>query len=139
MRPHATTGRRTVYGEDAEAAIRALLGLTIAVGGLLSLMAVATDGFPVTAVPTLALLALLIGRAPIEWAAWAAFSVWLLLLPSTPLEALIAPLSMIAICLAVALGPDRLLGWLARDATASPPSSAGAQEGWIEDEPRRIG
>ena len=139
MRPHATTGRRTVYGEDAEAAIRALLGLTIAVGGLLSLMAVATDGVPWTALSTLVLLGLLVGRAPIEWAAWAALSVWLMLLPSTPLEALIAPLSMIAICLAVALGPERLLSWLSRDVTASPPSSAGAQEGWIEDEPRRIG
>ncbi|MGH2401965.1 MAG: hypothetical protein ACRDE6_04580 [Candidatus Limnocylindria bacterium] len=138
MRPHATTGRRTVYGEDAEAAIRASLGLTVAVGGLLSIMAVASDGFPWTAVPTLALLIFLLGRAPIEWAAWAAFAVWLILLPSTPFEALIAPFSMIAICLAVALGPDRLLGWLARDATALPPA-AGPQEGWIEDEPRRIG
>ncbi|HEX7197053.1 MAG TPA: hypothetical protein VF364_09515 [Candidatus Limnocylindria bacterium] len=139
MRAHATTGRRSVYGEDAEAAIRALLGLTIAVGGVLSIMAVATDGLPVTAVPTLALLTILLARAPIEWAAWAALAVWLVLLPATPLEALVAPVSMVAICLAVALGPERMLAWLARDATASPASEAGPQDGWIEEEPHRIG
>jgi hypothetical protein len=138
MRPHAATGSRVAYGEDAVAAIRALFGLTGAVGGLLAVMGLAVGDVPFIAVPTLALLGSLLTRAPIEWAGWAALAVWMLLLPSTPGEALIAPLAMIVTCLAIVLGPDRMAAWISRDATASPRSNP-TPDGWIEEEPRRIG
>jgi hypothetical protein len=38
---------------------------------------------------------------------------------------------MILLCLAIAVGPDRFLGWLARDAT--PVGRALEDAGWIED------
>ncbi len=43
------------------------------------------------------------------------------------------PLTMIVVCLALAVGPDRLLSWLARDAA---PGSAPRVEdrGWIEED-----
>jgi hypothetical protein len=138
MRPHAATGSPVTYGEDAVAAIRALFGLTGAVGGLLAVMGLAVGDVPFIAVPTLALLGCLMTRAPLEWAGWAAFGVWVMLVPSTPGEALVAPLAMIVTCLAIVLGPDRMAAWITRDATASPRSNP-VQDGWIEEEPRRIG
>jgi hypothetical protein len=61
-----------------------------------------------------------------------------LLLPAASGEGLLVPLTMIVLCLAVAVGPDRLLSWMARDAA---PGSAPRVEdrGWIEEDEGRLG
>jgi len=138
MRLPTAAGHRTAYGEDAEAAVRAVFGLTAGVGGLSAAVAAATDQLPLTAIPTLVLLACLLGGVPIFVAAYAAASVWLVIVPAAPGEALLVPLTMIVVCLAIALGPDRLLSWIARDA-APAPSQADGEEGWIEEDHPRVG
>jgi len=125
---------RTAYGEDAEAAVRAVFGLTVGVGGLAAAMAAAAGELPLVALPTVALLGLLLFGASIVGAAYAAGGVWLVLLPLAPGEALLVPLTMIVLCLAIAFGPDRLLGWVARDLQGTPPAEPPATpEGWIEE------
>jgi hypothetical protein len=131
---------RTAYGEDAEAAVRAVFGLTVGVGGLAAAMAAAAGELPLVALPTLALLGLLLFGASIVGAAYAAGGVWLVLLPLAQGEALLVPLTMIVLCLAIALGPDRLLAWVARDATPGRgPARVTGDEGWIEEEDGRLG
>jgi hypothetical protein len=138
MRLPMAAGPHTAYGEDAEAAVRALFGLTAGVGGFAAVIALVAGQLPLTAIPTLVLIGCLLFGAPVVVAAYGAASVWLVLLPAAQGEALLVPLAMIVLCLAVAVGPDRLLSWLWRDATpVSDDGSAG--EGWIEEEPRRVG
>ena len=131
-------GPHTAHGEDAEAAVRALFGLTAGIGGFAAVIALAAGQLPLTAIPTLALIGCLLVGARVVIAAYGAASVWVVLLPAASGEALLVPLTMIVLCLAVAVGPDRLLSWLARDAA---PGSVGgsAEEGWIEEAPRRVG
>lgn len=131
-------GRRTAHSEDAEAALRALVALTAGVGGFAAVGAAANGRVPLIALPTLALLGCLLIGTSMAVAAGAAGSVWLVLLPAAPGEALLVPLTMIVICLAIAVRPDRLLGWLARDAAPGfvPPA---ADDGWIEEDDGRVG
>ena len=138
MRLPLAAGQRSAYGEDAEAAARALFGLTVGVGGFAAAIALAGNHLPFTALPTLALLACLLAGSPIPLAAYAAGVVWLVLLPAAPGEALLVPLTMMLVCLAIALGPDRLLAWAARD-VAPPPPGDDAGQGWIEEERLRVG
>ena len=109
-------GRRTAYGEDAQAVVRALLGLTAGAGAFAAAAAASTGQLPLIGLPTLALLGFLLARAPIAWPASAAVGVWVLLLPTASGEGILVPLAMIVACLALALGPDRLLSWVAVDA-----------------------
>lgn len=138
MRPLMATGPRTAYGEDAAAVVRALFGLTAGVGAFAAAGAASTGQLPLIVVPTLALLCSLVLRTPIVLAASAAASVWLILLPMVSGEGLLVPAMMLALCLAIAVGPDRLLSWLASDAAPAldPPAPGG---GWIEEDDGRIG
>jgi hypothetical protein len=131
-------GRRTAYGEDAQAVVRALLGLTAGAGAFAAAAAASTGQLPLIGLPTLALLGLLLAGASITWAASAAVGIWTLLLPAASGEGILVPLTMIVVCLALALGPDRLLSWLARDAA---PGSAPRVEdrGWIEEDEVGLG
>jgi hypothetical protein len=140
MRLPLAANPRTAYGEDAEAAVRALFGLTAGVGGFAAVIAVAAGQLPLTGIPTLMLLGCLVAGVSIVVSAYAAAGVWVVLLPAAPGEAILVPLAMIALCLAVAVGPDRMLSWIARDAAPGSSEGAGAvAEGWIEEEPRRVG
>jgi hypothetical protein len=127
---------RTAYGDDADALVRLVFGLTIAVGTVATAMIAATGDVPLLGLPTLVLLAWLVAGASVAGAAWAAAAVWLVLAPIARGEALLAPLAMFVLCLAIALGPERLLSWLAHDLA---PGRAAADEGWIEADERRIG
>ena len=138
MRLPMAAGPRTAYGEDADAAVRAVFGLTAGVGGFAAVFALAAGQLPLTAIPTVVLLGCLLAGASVVVAAYAAAAVWLVLLPAAPGEALLVPLTMIVLCVAVAVGPDRLLSWMARDAAPGLPGDK-AGEGWIEEEPRRVG
>lgn len=126
---------RTPYGEDAEAAARAIFGLTAAVGVVATAMIAATGELPLIGLPTLVLLACLVIGAPVTRAACAGAAVWLVLAPTAQGEGLLAPLAMVGLCLVIAIGPDQMAAWIARDATpAVGPMTAG--EGWIEDADR---
>ena len=101
MRGPVAAHHGTTYGEDAEAVLRAMFGLTAAVGPVAAAMAAVTGQLPLIGLPT-------------------------------------AVLAMAVLCLAIALGPERVLAWLSRDA-APAVNSVGDDHGWIEDEPHRIG
>ncbi len=128
-------GQRVAYGEDAEAVVRAIFGLTAGVGALAAAATVAIGQLPFTAPPTLVLLICLLFGSSLMVAGSGAASVWLVLLPAAPGEALLVPLTMIVFCLTIGIGPERLLAWLARDAT---PTVGGvvSGEGWIEEDVR---
>ena len=138
MRTLMAANRRTAYGEDAEAVVRALLGLTIGVGGFATAGAVSTGELPLIVVPTLAVLGCLLIGASIALAASAAAVTWLILLPSVSGEGLLVPMTMMVACIAIAVGPDRLLSWVARDATPTPVAPL-PDVGWIEEDDGRLG
>lgn len=124
--PHAT------YGEDAEAVVRAALGLTVGVGAVSAAASAASGELPLMAAPILVLTGCLLARA-VAMAAYAAAAAWLLILPVAPGEALLVPGTMIVVCLAIALGPERLFTWMVRDATPEYRPAAPADDGWIEE------
>lgn len=131
---------RANRAEEADAAGRAVFGLSAGVGIVASASIAVSGQTLFIGLPTLALLAAL----AIGWrvvAAYAGTAVWLLLAPSAHSEAVLAPLAMATLCLAIALGPNRLLSWIAHDAAPAPAPSAAAtaQDGWIEEDVRRIG
>ena len=126
---------QTAYGEDAEAAVRAIFGLTAAVGAVATAMIAATGELPLIGLPTLVLLACLVIGAPVSRAAYAGAGVWLVLAPIAQGEGLLAPLAMVGLCVVIAIGPDQLSAWIARDAAPMVgPMMAG--EGWIEEAER---
>lgn len=125
---------RSPVSEEAEAAARVVLGLTVGVGGMAGVMgASGAEPIVVIAVPTIALvIALLIGAVPL--AGWAGVAVWAVLLPSAHGEAILAPLAMIMLCLGIAIGPERLTSWIGRDVAGRHGEDEQQPEGWIEED-----
>ena len=137
MRLLLATHRRTAYGEDAEALVRAIIAMTAAVGAFAAVGSAASGQLPLIGVPTLVLLGSVLVGAPIAAAASSAGVIWLMLLPMASGEALLVPLTMVMLCVAIAAGPERLLSWLASD--AAPERAADlAEVGWIEEDDGRI-
>jgi len=132
-----TADPRSAHGEEAEGVMRAIFGLTAGVGLMAAVIAAAADQPPLIAVPTLVLIGCLCVSA-LGARAYAAAGVWLVLAPAAPGEAMLVPLAMILLCVAIAVGPDRLLAWVARDA-APEGGDGSAHEGWIEDVDGLIG
>jgi hypothetical protein len=129
---------RSPASEEAAAAARVVLAMTLAVGGMASAIgAAAGDPILTIALPTAALALALLGHA-VTLAGWAGLAVWLVLVPSTRGEAILAPLVMAALCLAVAIGPDRLMAWLGRDVVGHPADAARPSAGWIEEDGRPV-
>ena len=130
-----TQRARAQAGEDVQAAERAVLGLTAAVclqAGVMS--AVVGDPLAVIALPALVVVVLLV-RGSIVQAAYVGAVAWTLLLPHAAGVALIVPLAMSVGCLAIAIGPGRLMDWVGEDfGGRAPPGDA--PRGWIEDDPR---
>ncbi len=115
-----------------------MLGLTVGVGAMAAAIGAATEQpIAVIAAPTLVLLVTILrGRVPL--AGWAGVAVWATLLPSAHDEALVAPLAMIVLCLAIAIGPERLLSWVHRDAVGRTGPGARGPQGWIEEDGRPV-
>ncbi|MGH2418018.1 MAG: hypothetical protein ACRDFY_06765 [Candidatus Limnocylindria bacterium] len=129
---------RTPVSEEAVAAARVVLGLTIGVGLMAAAMGAATEGpIVVIALPTLVLLAA-VARGMVPLAGWAGVAVWAVLLPPAHDEALLAPLAMIVLCLAIAIGPERMLSWIGRDAVGQRDADARGPQGWIEEDGRPV-
>ena len=137
METIARLRRTTPMGEEERAASSVVLAVTAAVGVMLVLLSAVHGTFAPIAVPTAALLIAMARRAP-EASAWCALVAWSTLLPMGDGTGVIAPVLMILICLALAIGPDRVLAWieahvrLGSSATTTDPQAMG----WIEDDPR---
>lgn len=79
------------------------------------------------AVPTFVLIAAALGHA-VPIAGWSAAAIWVFVLPQAHGEAFVVPIVMIVLCLAIAIGPERL-GRLFEDRREPPNVDAG----WIEE------
>jgi hypothetical protein len=126
----STTGRPR--GEEADAAYRAVMAVTAASGAMIALFSGFEGSVPVTAAPTVVLLGGLARRST-TLSAWSGVGVWGALLGMASGLALVAPLLMIVLCLAFAVGPDRLLDWV-RDEWTGRGTEPHAGQGWIEDD-----
>ena len=116
------------------AAARVVLGLTIGVGCMAAIMGAGSDQLLVIVVlPTIVLVVALI-RGAVPIAGWAGAAVWTVLLPSAHGEAVLAPLAMVALCLAIAIGPDRLTSWVGHDFAGLHDGDGRAPDGWIEED-----
>jgi len=130
---------RRAVSDEADAFVRVVLGLTLAVGGMAAALGAAT-GSPmvVVALPTAVLLAARL-RGSDTVAGWSGVAVWITLLPPAHGEALLAPLAMIVLCLAVALGPARLMSWVGDELIGHHGGDEPrASSGWIEEDGRPV-
>ena len=119
-------------GDQAEAASRMVLGLTLAAGGMVALGAmVAHSAAIVVAVPTAMLLILLVTRATAA-AGWCGVAIWAVLAPMAPYDGIVAPLVMVATCAVIALGPSRVSSWFT-DAPRQMAPPAEREPAWIEE------
>jgi hypothetical protein len=126
---------RAAVAEEVEAGERGILGLTAAVGSMAAAASAARgDALWLVIVPTASLLALLLARRT-PAAAVAGVAVWLCFVGHASGEALVVPLAMALVCLALAVGPDRVVGILG--AVTLRTDEGGGPGGWIEDEPSR--
>ena len=77
----------------------------------------------------------LLARGATIPAAWAAMAAWLVFATRAPNEAIVVPLVMAIVCLAIAIGPERFGGWVCDDMGGSharePEPDPG--QGWIEE------
>jgi hypothetical protein len=138
MTPAMRRRSRTPVSEEAAAAARVVLGLTVGVGGMAAVMGAAVaEPIVVVGLPTIVLIAAII-RGATSFAGWCAVAVWATLLPSAHGEAILAPLAMIVLCLALAIGPDRLLAWIGRDLGGRAPGDEPPAQGWIEEGGRQV-
>jgi hypothetical protein len=129
---------RSPVSEEAAAGMRVVLGLTIGAGAMVAAIGAATEQpIVVIAAPTLVLL-LTVMRGNVPLAGWAGIAVWATLMPSAHHEALLAPLAMIALCLAIAIGPERMLSWIGRDAVGHHDADDRHPQGWIEEDGRAV-
>ena len=116
------------------AAARIVLGLTVAVGGMAALIGWGNEAsIVVIALPVLVLVAAVV-RGAVSVAGWAGVAVWATLLPSAHGEALLAPIAMIVLCLAIAIGPERLGSWIGRNVSGRRDSEESQPAGWIEED-----
>lgn len=119
--------------------MRVVLGLTIAVGAMAAAFGAASGGpIVLVALPTAVLLAAHL-RGAETLAGWLGAAVWISILPSAHGEALLAPLAMIVLCLAVAFGPARLLSWVGYDLIGHREDEVSRPaRGWIEEDGRSV-
>lgn len=129
--------RSSPMGEEERAASSVVLAVTATVGVMLVLLSAVQGSLAPIAFPTAALLVGMAHRNPVA-SAWCALVAWLTLLPIAAGSAVVAPLLMVVICLALAIGPDRLLAWAETHMRLGLPRAGSdpATAGWIEDDPR---
>ena len=128
-----TLRRRASVPEEIEAAERSVLGLTAGVGGMATLISlVIGDPLAVVGVPSLVTFALIVRGATVP-AAWAALAAWLVLATRAPNEAIVVPILMAVVCLAIAIGPERFGVWVRDDVGGSHGGEPEPEQGWIEE------
>jgi hypothetical protein len=133
-RPAAAAGAESRGTEEGDAIYGAALSFTIASGGMVAAFQIAEEIPPLIAAPALLALVGVVGRAPVI-AAWAGTATWALLVPMAPGVAIAAPMAMGVLCLAFAVGPDRMAEWLRSDWSGRDRGDPDDGAGWIEDRP----
>ena len=131
--PLATT--RASGSEEGDAVYRAVMAVTAVSGAMIGLFAMPVGGIPLTVVPVAVLLVALNRRMPAV-AAWAGVALWVLVMPMAAGIGVVAPATMAVVCLAFAIGPDRLLDWVRDEWIGREDGAVTLPTGWIEDDPR---
>lgn len=127
----ATRGRRRTSEEEA-AVTGVVMAVTSTAGAMLALVGLVQHAIPVVVIPTVVLLMTLVrGGGPA--AGWASVAVWCAILPLARGAALLAPLLMIVLSVAIAVGPERLFDWV-RHEWSGRDAPDPARVGWIEDD-----
>ena len=131
--PVAAIGSRAQRSEEGDALYRVVMAITAASGGMIAIFAVAQGDVPLTAAPTLVLLIALLRRTP-DLAAWSGVVLWALVLPMGHGIGILAPAAMAVVCLAFAIGPERLLDWVRDEWIGREDGAVTHPAGWIEDD-----
>jgi hypothetical protein len=126
----AARRRPVARSEEGAAARSVVLLVSVVVGALITLFE-SIDAVPIgVAMATLALALALAARTD-AIQPWVAALLWATLLVGAEGLGVVPPAMMVSVCVALALGPDRVLEWAAEDwggrATPEPES------GWIEE------
>jgi hypothetical protein len=119
--------------EESAAAYGAVMALSAASGGMVSLIEVTHGSLALVAVPTLVLLGMLAARSATN-AAYSAAALWILIVPMAQGVAILAPLMMVVLCLAFAVGPERLADWVHDEWTGRESTDPPDEAAWIEDD-----
>jgi hypothetical protein len=109
------------------------MALSAASGGMVSLIEVTHGSLALVAVPTLVLLGMLAARSATN-AAYSAAALWILIVPMAQGVAILAPLMMVVLCLAFAVGPERLADWVHDEWTGRESTDPPDEAAWIEDD-----
>jgi hypothetical protein len=124
---------RRPASEEAVAATRVVLALTAAVGGMAGgIGIVGQQPMAWVAAPVIGLLVAGLMRSTRIAAAFGAV-IWAALLPGAHAEGMLGPLLMTLACIAIAVGPERLAGWAARDFRGRRAPERPVEAGWIEE------
>ena len=134
--PLATTSARATGSEEGDAVYRAVMAVTAVSGAMIAVFAIPLGDVPLTVVPTFVLLVAM-GRHLPAVAAWAGVALWVLVLPMAQGIGILAPATMGVVCLAFAIGPDRLLGWVRDEWIGREDEAVTLPAGWIEDDRAR--
>jgi hypothetical protein len=134
-KPMTATRPRTRRSEESDAVYGVVMAVTAASGGMIAVFDAVEGTLPLTAAPTIVLLAALAQRSTVA-SAWSGFVVWALVLGKASGLAVLAPILMAGLCLAFAVGPDRLLDWI-RDEWIGRDADEPAEVGWIEEDRTR--
>ena len=130
---HPAVSAHRGRSEEADAVYGVVVAITAASGAMIAMFDVVNGRLPITAAPTLVLLAALALRA-IPLAAWAGVVTWAVIAPLGDGIAVLAPATMAVACLAFAVGPDRLLDWVRDEWVGREEDDATLAAGWIEDD-----
>jgi hypothetical protein len=131
------TARRTTIperSEEASALVSAVLALTASAGAIIAVFHAVSGTVPLVALPAAAILVALVAHRE-RPALWGAVVAWLVITPLAHGNGVLAPLLMVALCAAFAIGPERALGWIASDWSGRT-ADADDVTGWIEEDPR---
>ena len=120
--------------EEASAAVGVVLAVSISCAVMTAITQLFADELPVVAAPGAVLAVAMLVRHEIL-ALWAAAAVWAVIVPLAPGIGVLAPMLMAGSSASLAIGPDRVVDWAARDWTSHRPDEV-EQAGWIEDDPR---
>jgi len=109
------------------------MALSAASGGMVSAIEVAHGSLALVAVPTFVLLGALAVRSA-TFSGYAAAALWILIVPMAHGVAILAPLMMVVLCLAFAVGPERLADWVRDEWTGRESTDPPDDAAWIEDD-----
>jgi hypothetical protein len=134
-KPMTATHPGARRSEESDAVYGVVMAVTATSGAMIAVFDVVEGTLPLIAAPTIVLLAALAQRSTVV-SAWAGVAVWVLVLGKASGLAVLAPILMAGLCLAFAVGPDRLLDWI-RDEWIGREEDPRAEVGWIEEDRTR--